>query len=397
MARKKGRPRRRSRLVRDLRRPHGAADELLRDAHRHVHAGPEEDADRRRLDARRLRHAARIALRGIIESDGIPTRPNLKNIKQAPPEQGSDFTAPSQFDRPDDGIAVTSFDRAFALAAASLRQALQDMPEITEVSKNIIIEETQRRPERVHRRPGRPRDVPGRLERALRAHAQVLAAIAPAIRKLPNRIADQRPYLGAAAGLAAGLDRVGPLRRARRGRARDPGRRRLPDERFASVSGKADTEPMFPDNPYLPANRRVTITLHEGSAAAALRQSSEHVARAQPAAAPADDDVPVDPVLGARAVHGRDAEAAGRREPAAPGCAAENPASPRTPPPACGSRPRRALRGRFPPRSSARRHWASRPRSRCRSPPPWRRAGEPARPARGRARADPGRCATGRR
>lgn len=35
----------------------------------------------------------------------------------------------------------------------------------------------------------------------------------------------------------------------------------LPDDRFASVAGKADGEPMFPDNPYLAANRRVTITL----------------------------------------------------------------------------------------------------------------------------------------
>ncbi len=35
----------------------------------------------------------------------------------------------------------------------------------------------------------------------------------------------------------------------------------MPEDRFASVSGKADTEPMFPDNPYLAANRRVTVTL----------------------------------------------------------------------------------------------------------------------------------------
>ena len=33
------------------------------------------------------------------------------------------------------------------------------------------------------------------------------------------------------------------------------------DDRFSAVSGKADTEPMFPDNPYLAANRRVTVTL----------------------------------------------------------------------------------------------------------------------------------------
>jgi chemotaxis protein MotB len=35
----------------------------------------------------------------------------------------------------------------------------------------------------------------------------------------------------------------------------------LPDDRFAIVAGKADVEPMFPDNPYLAANRRVTVTL----------------------------------------------------------------------------------------------------------------------------------------
>ena len=34
-------------------------------------------------------------------------------------------------------------DRTFALAAASLRQALQDMPDLTEASKHIMIEETK--------------------------------------------------------------------------------------------------------------------------------------------------------------------------------------------------------------------------------------------------------------
>jgi chemotaxis protein MotB len=35
----------------------------------------------------------------------------------------------------------------------------------------------------------------------------------------------------------------------------------LPDDRFAAIIGRGDTEPMFPDNPWLAANRRVTITL----------------------------------------------------------------------------------------------------------------------------------------
>ena len=35
----------------------------------------------------------------------------------------------------------------------------------------------------------------------------------------------------------------------------------LPTSHIFAVSGKADTEPLFPDDPSLAANRRVTITL----------------------------------------------------------------------------------------------------------------------------------------
>ena len=35
----------------------------------------------------------------------------------------------------------------------------------------------------------------------------------------------------------------------------------LPSNNIYAVSGKADTDPLFPDDPYIAANRRVTITL----------------------------------------------------------------------------------------------------------------------------------------
>jgi chemotaxis protein MotB len=35
----------------------------------------------------------------------------------------------------------------------------------------------------------------------------------------------------------------------------------LPAAHIFAVSGKADTQPLFPDDPSLSANRRVTITL----------------------------------------------------------------------------------------------------------------------------------------
>jgi chemotaxis protein MotB len=35
----------------------------------------------------------------------------------------------------------------------------------------------------------------------------------------------------------------------------------VPTAHFYMVAGKADTQPLFPDDPYIAANRRVTITL----------------------------------------------------------------------------------------------------------------------------------------
>ena len=35
----------------------------------------------------------------------------------------------------------------------------------------------------------------------------------------------------------------------------------LPSNNIYQVAGKADTDPLFPDDPYIAANRRVTITL----------------------------------------------------------------------------------------------------------------------------------------
>src|SRR6201987_738834 len=79
---------------------------------------------------------------GIVESDGLPTRPNLKNIEHISPEDSSNTPTPDDKDRQRESGARLKVDREFALASASLRQALQDMPELTEMSRHIIFEET---------------------------------------------------------------------------------------------------------------------------------------------------------------------------------------------------------------------------------------------------------------
>ncbi len=80
---------------------------------------------------------------GVIEVPGLPTRPKLKNAAHIPPEEASATPTPDEHDRNRAVGARLEEDRAFALAAASLRQALQDMPELTEISKHIVIEETK--------------------------------------------------------------------------------------------------------------------------------------------------------------------------------------------------------------------------------------------------------------
>src|SRR6202140_1121623 len=80
---------------------------------------------------------------GIIEVDGLPTRPKLKNAAHVQPDDASATPTPDQGDHNRDYGGKFKQDQAFALASASLRQALQDMPELTEASKHIMVEETK--------------------------------------------------------------------------------------------------------------------------------------------------------------------------------------------------------------------------------------------------------------
>src|SRR5437868_1777361 len=79
---------------------------------------------------------------GVIELDGLPTRPKLKNVDKISPDDASATPTPDDQSRNRNFGARIANDGAFALASASLRQALQDVPEISELSKHVMIEET---------------------------------------------------------------------------------------------------------------------------------------------------------------------------------------------------------------------------------------------------------------
>ncbi|QEE42280.1 MULTISPECIES: flagellar motor protein MotB [unclassified Methylobacterium] len=146
-------------------------------------------------------------------------------------------------------------------AIASLRQALQTLPDIAELSKNIVIEPTK---EGVNvslvDQDGRSMFREGSVEPHERTR-RVLETLAPALRQLPNRLS----VTGHTSATRPGSARVIEPWNLTAGRAlavreilAGSG---VPNDNFTSVVGRADTEPVYPDNPYLAPNRRVTITL----------------------------------------------------------------------------------------------------------------------------------------
>src|SRR5439155_12492520 len=74
----------------------------------------------------------RVRYSGVIEVPGLPTRPKLKNAAKIQPEEASATPTPDEHGRQHSYGQKFEEERAFALAAASLRQAMQDMPDITE-------------------------------------------------------------------------------------------------------------------------------------------------------------------------------------------------------------------------------------------------------------------------
>ena len=151
--------------------------------------------------------------------------------------------------------------RGFALAAGSLREALRDLPEIAELSKNIIVEDTKEGLNlSLIDQDGRSMFGTGSTQPYERTRT-ILEGIAPTLRRVNQRVA----VTGHAASMRPGERPEGPSWDLSTGRAAvvreilaSSG---VPDDRFSVVSGKGDTDPMFPDNPYLAANRRVTLTL----------------------------------------------------------------------------------------------------------------------------------------
>ena len=201
-----------------------------------------------------------------LGKDGAKADGSAAVLKNSAPQSTSDEqnaqSASSQSAETAEAKAAAAAEQAsFQSAALSLRQAMQSMPELAELSKQVIVDQT---PEGLRiqlvDQEGRSMFENGSTKPNERARV-LLRAVTKIVDQLPNRVivAGHTTASDASAGVG---DADWSLSA---GRA-DGARRVMPQfgmdmDRVAQVTGKANSEPLFPDDPTLAGNRRISITL----------------------------------------------------------------------------------------------------------------------------------------
>jgi chemotaxis protein MotB len=207
---------------------------------------------------------------GMIEREGNPQRDFAKNLSPQDMAAATEFANNSNPAHAKQGQEANTYvndktdpERAaqFALAAASLKQAWQDKPEITSLSDNIIVQQDQQGLNIIIADQDGRAMFPEGSKYPYEMTRKAIAAMAPALEKMPNQI---RVSGHTAAGAIYPNPRYGKwdLSFDRANVARQILEEfGLSADRVDSVVGKGETEPFFPNDPYLAANQRVMITL----------------------------------------------------------------------------------------------------------------------------------------
>lgn len=196
----------------------------------------------------------------IYEAEGPPQTPGNTDADSTEGSQsGTDAAAAAA-----EAEIARRESAEFAEAEISLRQALADMPELAELSRNIIVDQT---PEGLRiqlvDQEGRPMFEPGSLVPNERARL-LLQAAARVVLQLPNQLiisghtdASQNPDPN-----LSNWDLSSARANAARRVLVEAG---VPDDRISQVSGRAGADPLFPDDPYAAANRRISIILQRAA------------------------------------------------------------------------------------------------------------------------------------
>jgi chemotaxis protein MotB len=204
-------------------------------------------------------------LGGTSLSDAGTKSSGSKDIVQAlapeaPPNVTETGQSQSQSRQTSQGVDQKADEAALSSAAQSLRQAMQDMPELAELSKQIIVDQT---PEGLRvqlvDQEGRSMFKEGSAEPNDRAKV-LLQAVAKVVNKLPNRVTIAGHTSASANGAKPASDWALSSARADASRQILEGAG-IDADRIYQVAGKAASDPLYPDDPTLPGNRRITITL----------------------------------------------------------------------------------------------------------------------------------------
>ncbi|RYE08287.1 MAG: chemotaxis protein MotB [Hyphomicrobiales bacterium] len=192
-------------------------------------------------------------------------QPGMATLDASTGEQGTDINGEMRQNLASNEDIRSKFDAEFQAAAASIQQAWQAMPDISTISENLIIEET---PEGLNivimDQAGRPM-FPEGSRYPFEITRRAIAALAPTLQRLPNQITISGhtasgskyddPNYGA---WELSSDRATTVR----GLLGEFG---VPEDHFNSVNGRATSDPLFPNDPYLSGNGRVEITLMHAS------------------------------------------------------------------------------------------------------------------------------------
>jgi chemotaxis protein MotB len=166
-----------------------------------------------------------------------------------------------QANQPSQADIQSQYEQIFHSAAASIRQAWQNMPEITDLEDNLMVQQTKDGLEIIlMNQQGRRMFAEG-SKQPLDYTRKAIAAVAPVLQQLPVQL---RISGHTAAGITykdpaygeweLSADRANVVRSILEEYS-------LTDNRVNSVVGRGTSEPFFPDNPYMAANERVKITL----------------------------------------------------------------------------------------------------------------------------------------
>jgi chemotaxis protein MotB len=207
---------------------------------------------------------------GMIERQGNPERNYLKFVSTIETKADTEFATEDQQENQSQGQEANTFteertdiERAaqYALAAASLKQAWQDQPDITALADNLIVESTEDGLNIVIADQQGRAMFPEGSKYPYEITRKAIAALAPLLNKLPNQIeiaghtsaggTYDNPRYGE---WELSFDRANVVRQILEEFGLTP-------DRLKSVTGRGDTDPFFPNDPYLSANQRVEILL----------------------------------------------------------------------------------------------------------------------------------------